>query len=764
MYLSPLSPVLGQMLSNEDRHRINYLHTTESIALKKIFLEKVAKTLLHKEHMLLVIPDDMPSTVVVKLLASHNLAHFTLHLTQQEILSEAQLKRLRQLGALQAIPEDSCSFRSISQKLRELKDNIDAGLDAINQPIDDGPCLKTLILDEVDKMDSYIYLKIQRLQASLRMDTANVELIYQMQQCHQKTYDYMDALQIVQPLAYTDPQHLAKAQEETIHLNTALSEALEKIETHMEEAKMDIKQKIQAEQATLIEIKDELKFAIFENEVKETVKSFEEVFQKITAQSHQLQYLSLDYQRQNALNWGEAPLVIAAIDRITANIPQTIEEEYKKFLNHLTPFNIKLTELSDQLERAQSILRAVNNCEFLNIQTPKKYLQISDILNKIKDALHRLRLAESCLMDQGYCHFRQLAHQAGLNNEMRSLLTSIKESNWRDVIRYHTNQEQIKGLFNGQVNRLPEWINQYRKTAALYRKLCLHEIHNRWCKIREQSITTLKNEHWNLYQSIWMNGVTRLSSFDLYHALQDRLLYFCPIAVIQESDINSVMKVHPEAFNQIVFLDFKHINEAVLRSLSNSKREISIITTYNIDTELMNLDMNKFRAADIPMSQQPIHHHNTATEKYKHAVSIANNLIDIVKDGMIFKWKEQIIISTIDTKLNEKLLQILDIQPQHIIYQAALEQGHLVEAILTESKITILGENGLINDHLKDEIIWQLHLISELKNVDIPVLSIPTVDLYRDKNKVLNKLKQQLSRRNAKDKKSTETQTIFQLA
>ncbi|MFT4567860.1 MAG: hypothetical protein ACI9FN_002828, partial [Saprospiraceae bacterium] len=351
MYLSPLSPVLNKMLKNASNDAISYLHTAEASALKKIFLDKIAKALINKHRTLIVIPDGMSATVPAKLLSQHKLAHYTLHLTGKEKLTSQQIERFKRLYGLQEVHLESTSYKAILQKYADLHEHICDALNSINLSSDKGPNLKSMILDEVNKPHTYIAPRIQRLQAGLPIDHKHLAYVHRMQQCHQRHYDFMDASGILDTKAFKDHDHLAIAQEEIKNLREALSEAKKQIDIHLESARSDFKTKIEEEYALLISVREELKLSIVEHESSEVSQSFEAVYQDVIAPIQQLKYLQLHFRRQNALNWGEAPLLIEAINQLTDSLESSVDEIYTKFIGRLTPFNIELPALSDQLER-----------------------------------------------------------------------------------------------------------------------------------------------------------------------------------------------------------------------------------------------------------------------------------------------------------------------------------------------------------------------------------------------------------------------------
>lgn len=747
MYLSPLSPLLDEMLQNRQNDAISYLHTAEASALKKVFLDKIAKSLIHKERTLIVIPDAMSATVPAKLLSQHKLAHYTLHLTGKEKVSAQQIERLKRLYQLQKVQLESASYKAISQKYNHLHKKVSEALDSINLPSDKGPNLKSMILDKVDKPHNYIAPRIQRLQAALSIDHEHLAYIHRMQQCHQRHYDFMDAAGILSAKAFQDHDHLAKAQEEIKDLQKALSEAKIQIDLHLEAARTEFKNKIEEESALLLRVREELKLAIFEHEVGEMSQSFEEVYQDAVAPIQQLQFLKLHFRRQQTLNWGEAPLLIEAINLLTASLETRIDEVYTNFIKRLTPFNIELPALSDQLERIQSILRAISNSQFLNLKTPKRYLQVADMIEHINDAEGSLRLADACLMDAGYCRYRELAGKALLTDELRLSLTGLQESNWSDVIKYHASQKQIKGLLSDHINGLPEWLDELRKTAQQLRKINLQEIHNRWCKIREHSIAQIKNEYWETYQSIWNNADADITTLQLYKELGSRLLAFCPIAVTHESEAKKVLSADRTSFDKVIFLEVKELEDKLLKSFNNKKREISIISSYNIDIKDISSKIRKRYSSDMTLPNKPIKSYTRSTEKYRQALSIAGHLVDLVESSSIFKWKGQVVVSIVNHKLNDKILEHLDVKPQQFLYRSTVEIGHIVEALMTNSRVVLIGENQLINDQRTNDILWQQHLLNELKKVDIHLLSVSTLDLYKNKHKALEQLRLKLDRR-----------------
>ncbi len=744
MYLTPLSPVLQEMLTVIRDEQSAYLHTSEAAALKKFFVEKIAKNLLERKKMLIVLPDAMDTMVPVKLLSQHHLAHFTLDISDHEVFSKSQLDRLKRLEQLQEVSLEPGTFKTLEMQTSELQTKIRSALNTLHEPTETGPSFKNLILDVVHLPDIDIPIRIQKMFSGFSIDQATIANLNRLQQYHKSHYNYIDHSTVIAPGVFEDQETMDNASAKIQSLYNSLTEVLKQIEKYLDQIKDQFYQAIETESHIWLRVKDELELSVFEHSVGEQISSFEEVYISIFELAQPIQYLKLDYHRQPSLNWAEAPMILDAITSMLNQQDQIVNDLYERHIGHLTPFNVDQPELGDAIERATSILRAIGNCKVLDTHHPKRYLQVAHLIRQMRSTQRELKLSLFTLKDTQYCKYRKTALQCDIPQNLLWELGNIQDSSWKDLAIYYARKNQISKRFNKDIKHLPNWYLSLRNcTRQLYR-VSIHEIHNRWCKIRNLSIAHLKNEHWELYHAIWNQGEATLNAQSLYRELGSHLSSFCPILITRESDLKTVYQLCGSDMDEILYLESRSVDTKIINFLEIPPEKLFVLSSYNMDIADWKIPLVNRFSSDMELPTRPLHTYMNSSDRYRQAVSIAGHLADLADHCSIYKYQNKIIVSFVHPKLNDLITQHLDVKPQHFLYRSTIEIGHFVEALMSDQEIVLLGENQLINDLRVDSISWQQHIIQLLKKIEIKIYTVATADLYEDRQKTLTELVEQL--------------------
>ena len=97
-------------------------------------------------------------------------------------------------------------------------------------------------------------------------------------------------------------------------------------------------------------------------------------------------------------------------------------------------------------------------------------------------------------------------------------------------------------------------------------------------------------------------------------------------------------------------------------------------------------------------------------------------------------------MSFADGQINQLIESELKLKTQNIIYRDSVEITSLVEVLMLDEKITIIIENGLLNDQKGNAVLWQADLLDKVAQVGINIRDISFSDLFKNKKDAISSL------------------------
>ena len=743
MYLSPLSPVLKKVLLSSTSEHINYLHTADSSTLKLFFAEKVMHTLLSKRKLLVVIPDGMPSSIPAKVLSPYNLAHFTMLYDKKEPLSALQVERLQRLLKLNELPQRAGVLKTSQQKQKTLQDQIIEILNKISKESTSGPSLKELVLNNVADPMIRLSKEVEGHISQLGIDQNKLDNIDKLQTSYQPYFDFISAASFLSPQALADNHSVKYAIEEVTTLQKALGEVLMGLDKELESAYQVLQSSIEDEYKVWQSIKSELELAIFNNDLSDDSLSFETCYQEVLAPSKKLFYLRLNLERKPELNWGEAQLLLQGIDGLLGQHQVYLAHHYRSLLKRMTPFNVTKPEFKDTIDKGLSIIRAINKSRYLNLQVNTTYLQIGELQEQLNKVAAKLGLCFSALSDEHYTAFKILANDLKLSDQVLDFFSNHTDVSWRGIINFRARRFQIDTLYNSKFSKLPAFITELNNLHTQAVPINLKEVHNIWSRARDKAITDIKNSHWDVYKAIWADGITDLSTFDLLSTNSNAFTSFSPITIVHESELMQLLTLDVEVADEILYLDAREISLNALEQVNSHIDKITIVSSYDIDMSIMptsKIKIQSYYSSDLKISKHKINGIEPGSDRYHMILPIAAALCDIMNSVTIYRTRGEVIMSFADGQINQLIESELKLKTQNIIYRDSVEITSLVEVLMLDEKITIIIENGLLNDQKGNAVLWQADLLDKVAQVGINIRDISFSDLFKNKKDAISSL------------------------
>jgi len=133
-----------------------------------------------------------------------------------------------------------------------------------------------------------------------------------------------------------------------------------------------------------------------------------------------------------------------------------------------------------------------------------------------------------------------------------------------------------------------------------------------------------------------------------------------------------------------------------------------------------------------------------SSERYKAALGIANNVSNLSRVLNIYKKEDKIIMTSVDPYFNDRIVKLLDLDTQHVLYQATKDPAHVIETLIHHDDVHFVIENGLVNDQTGKYPAWQQHVKQQMRDAGILIHSIHTADLYQNMTACLAALKSEI--------------------
>lgn len=741
MYINSLSPELDEMLAYDNTNDIVQMEISDATMLKEYFTEKVVKMLLDKQRLLVVTPDSMDPAIPAKILSQSNLAHFT-NICDASGQSPDILERVRSLTQLVEIPLLRQEYQHIILKHKELTNKIHNTLLSINKRSVKSPSFKEMLLGIKPRPKSDIPESLIEEISDININPRILKNINKLQAELQPRFIYMDTCVKMNPSCIEDKEALSLARFELADIKQEVSNALLGIERELFLMKRIISYELEDELTAWAKIKEELQNVFLENELDNYHSSFEENGVPIIEKFHGFKYLKLSVHIVPEMGWGQVSNILGVVNAVIDQAKLSTDTYFAEYVRKLSPFNTNNEELDAYINESIEALKRVNNCKYIDYKSPIQFLQVDALLNTLRSVSNEVNLCESGLTDTDYINFKRYVADLNISQNIINGLYNLKNESWSDVISFYGQRSHLMVNYSSNMNQLQDWYEELKSNSDLLRHTTHKEVHNRWCTARKEAITTLRNKQWDTFQYIIEGKGEALSAAEILKSIGSNIQDFFPVTVVSESDLNRVLSNSNYTFDDVFYLDHKRINSKGVISCLNRNVKVTCASTYTVDLSdltdqysvISNFNADTRIANNIQLNELE------KSDRYKQALSLANNLITQVKSVSIYKMGSRVIITTLSPLLNKRINKLAKISINNVLYNETKEISHIVETLLHYDNIVLLIENDLLNDHNGMSTLWQHTVLRQLEGAGVNIFNLYTHELYQDLNGSINRL------------------------
>ena len=741
MYINSLSPELEEMLAYDNTNDIVHMEISDATMLKEYFTEKVVQLLLNKQRLLVVTPDSMDPSIPAKILSQSNLAHFT-NLCDASGQSPDIVERLRALTQLTEIPLLRQEYQHIQLKHKDLSTKIHNTLLSINKSSIKSPSFKDMLLSikprpKADIPESLIE-KVSEININPRI-LANID---KLQADLQPRFVYMDTCVLMNPAFLEDTEALHLARQQLSIIKQEVTSALIGIEQELFLMKRIISYELEDELSAWMKIKEELQNAFLESELDNYYSSFEKTGLPIIDKFHGYKYLKLSVHIVPEMGWGQVSNILNIVDAVIDQAKLSIDTYHTEYVRKLSPFNTHNPELDIHVAASIEALKHINSCKYIDFKSSIQFLQVDALLGSLKEAYDQVSLCESALSDTDYINFKKYVRDLNISQEVVNGLYKLNDQSWSDVISFYGQRSHLMVNYNSSMNQLQDWYEELKNNSDLLRHTTHKEVHNRWCSARKEALSTLRNKQWAAYQYIIEGIGAPISTAEILDKIADNIQEFFPITVVSESDMDRVFSNSNYTFDDVFYLDHKRIYTDGIVKCMNHKLKVTSASTYTVDmTGLTNqYSVVSNYNTDTRISNNVNLQELEKSDRYRYALSLANNLITQVKSVSIYKLADKVIITTLSPLLNKRINNLAKISINNVLYNETREISHIVETLLHYDDICLLIENDLLNDQNGLSALWQHTVLRQLEGAGLSIFNLYTHQLYQDLNGSISRL------------------------
>lgn len=739
MYNYVLPPVLGDAIGDTDSKDIKHIEISNAAMLKECFVEKITQILLSKKKLLLVLPRHIELSVPSKILSTHNLAHYNCAYDEHRHNQSNIVERLNLLTHLKVIPLMRQHLQHLTLKSKEQTSKIQEALLSINKGSIKNPSFKDMLFSVKDtprtRLPESLIESIEQINLNQRV-LQNINLL---QNKFRPYFTYIDASTALTPSFLEDEDTLLFARQELAELRQRVEHTVIQLEGELYLMKKVIAHEIEKERYDCSLVKEELQNALLENDLEQHPLSFEDNALPIIKKLKNYKYLKFNLEMSPQKSWGQISNIIQIVDSVMSQVDSYTDKYFQEYLRTLSPFNTNNVNLDQIIGQAYKDLKALKNSKYIDFDTQSNHLQVGVLMDTLEQASHILKVNQRIIEDNDYVSFKKIAERLDIDQSLLKYLFEIKE-NWAKIIEFYGHRSHLSATYNVSLNRLSTWIDELAKLQTEIKYTSNKEIHNRWCSVREEALTTIKNNDWDLHKSLFEQGAQEQSLEKMVGELGTKFQDFFPILTIHEDQVKSVLTNDHFSFDEVFFLDAKEIDPSHIVVCRQKDLSLSIASTYTLDiSEIANkYDVVRYYCSDSRIKPTYLISEMDQTERYRYAIKLASNLNSLVSQCNIYKVKGQVLISTVHSALDNEIKALLGINEHQLLYGNTNELAHFVETFIHHDSIHIVIENGLLNDYTGSAPLWQTEFLKALKASGINVLNIPTNDYYQDRNLVID--------------------------
>ena len=741
-----LSPVLSDTLKSENVKDIIFSEVADAGMLKEYFAQCITQFLLRKERTIVIIPDQMDASIPSKILARENLAHYTCSFQRDDEIHPMLAERARLLAELKEIPLLRQEYSMVALKYKEIEHKIADTLTSLSRASIQSPSFKDMLLSSKEEPQVNLLPSALEEIAKVHLNGKSIDHLKSWQKSLDNSFLYLSARSAIDNVAFEDHESLNYAIEEISDLYHRMTENLIELETELLKIKQFIKEQIDNEVGAWTKIKEELQSAFFEHEVENFPTSFESRGMPIINKLRGFNYLQFQAIIQAEKGWGQVPQLLKMIDAIIAAAQSGIDTFYEDYLRKLSPFHSINPSIDGQIDLSLQLLSSINSSKYLNKKYRIKFLQVDDLVDILQEAQQGLLLAKKAITNEAYLNFKLDQIELNISDKLLQALYNIPADQWTNVIHYYGQKGHLTAGYDPSMAQLEPLYRDAKNTYLNMKHLENKEIHNRWCQERKETLTGIKNNKWDTYKAIFSKAESAFSFPYLVDQLSESLQTFFPIIVVHETDFKYAIS-HPNmSFDQAIFLDTKDVSITDISILNEKNINITIASSFNIDVsdlkEMYPMICNY--CSDVRIEKTMNLSELEQTERYQYAVALAGLITNQVESGNIYKIGNRVLISLLDPRLEQKLMNRLGFDDGNLLYRGTKEIVHFVETIIHHDDIVLLTENNLLNDKKVNTTFWQRHVIEILASSGINILDVPTHMLYREMDQSIDFLSEQI--------------------
>ena len=732
MYTTCLPPALEQVIS--DRHKGDSLliEIADEQLLKIFFVEVVMSNLLSKKNSLVVIPDSMSATTPAQILSKYNLAPLVGTLDYQGALVDCGAK-VRALLSHKEIPLLRQEFPHVLLKRKDLESKIHDTLVSINKASVKHPAFKKMLLSIKMRPRKSISESLIEEIASMHISPKAIDAIKQLQKTYKPRFLYMDSCVKLGEAHLEDDEALLLAKQDVGELAKRTTAAMQSLEKELWLKKRVIAYEVEEELAAWTSIKEDLESALLDYDIEGQPSSFSDKGLAIIEKFKNFKYLRLSTDINPEVGWGQVSELLSTVQAIMDLAQDNIDLYFEEYTKKLSPFNSGHKTLDKAIQAASKILKEIQQCKYLTIPSERQFLQVGALLTCLRTTTTQLNLAKVALDDDRYILHHKLSKDLNLSRSLLSGLHHMSDEDWAGIIEFYGQRSHLMAMYTAHMSKLTQRYQELEHVQDLIRHMTHKEIHNRWHKLQKEVFVNLKNDNWDLYKQICDDTAVNTADILLSEKLGQRLTKMLPVQVVTMSDKRRNPQIVKE-YDQVIFLDHKHIEFEDLIGIDYENSEVIMASTYTLhNPEILNTThILSHYSSDTHGTDSGELSGKDSSERYKVALGLANNIVNISRPLNIYKKDDKIIMTSIDMYFNDRIVKLLDIGTQHVLYQATKDPAHVIETMIHYDEIHLLIENGLINDQVGKYPAWQQHVIKQLQQAGIIVHSMHTSELYQD--------------------------------
>jgi len=744
MYTTCLPPALEQVLSDRHEGDTLLMEIADEKLLKLFFVEVIMSNLLSKKNTLVVIPDSMSVDIPAQILSNYNLGHLAVELDYQGAVVNCGTK-VKTLITSQEIPLLRQEYQHVLLKKKDLENKVHDTLVSINKASVKRPAFKKMLLSIKMRPRKSISESLIEEITSIHISSKAIDAIKQLQRTYEPRFLYMDSCVPLGEAHLEDDEALFLARKDMSDLSQKAASALQSLEKELWLKKRVIAYEVEEELAAWSSVKEELETALLDYDIDGQPSSFSEKGLAIIEKFKGYNYLRLSVDITPEVGWGQVPDLLTTVQAIMDIAEGNIDLYFEEYTKKLSPFNSGHQQLDQAIHTASDILKEAHHCKYLNLQCQRQFLQVGALLTDFRSVATQLNLAKEALHDEQYVLHHKLARDLNLSKSLLTGLHQMSDEDWAGIIEFYGQRSHLMAMYTGHMSKLTQRYVELDQTQDLIRHMTHKEIHNRWHRLQRELLVNLKNDHWDLYKQICDNATEETADILISEKLNDLLPKMFPVQVMSMSNKRRNPQV-TTGFSQIIYLDHKHIEFEDLSSIDFSSSEVILASSYTLhNPEIINTShiLSHYISDSYDIGSSVLSELDSS-ERYKAALGIANNVSNLSRVLNIYKKEDKIIMTSVDPYFNDRIVKLLDLDTQHVLYQATKDPAHVIETLIHHDDVHFVIENGLVNDQTGKYPAWQQHVKQQMRDAGILIHSIHTADLYQNMTACLAALKSEI--------------------